>query len=391
LERRIDRGAIVAKSGDSVDRPEDGRVPVYEGKSYFCVPAGSGDTALIDEMLLESPMQGWVRLVFSLGGQGVPGAESGKNIILVKEKKTPHTPAALYALERMRLHIDGMPSDVVYLGLLRVRPAFRGKIAVLRDGFASIPFFTKAFDLPDRYFTSIGADNSPARRILEANLKLLPRYAFQGEMRSMAFATAIGRDYGLLETARDEDWPELEQFFNGLAKKCQYAPVLDKDVLIRHAGELNIQDFFLLRQNGRLRACLALWDRHRSRGINVAGYRQPLEALRPAYNLWAHVRGLPALPRPGIELRSIGLAFAALAPETMPLARQYLLEALHKARHLKKATTALIGLGAQNPLLETLGKLPHFSYFTRIESVDWHKQAPAPTSNLPVQPEIAPL
>jgi hypothetical protein len=374
-----------------VDRSNNERVPVYEGRNYICVPVGNDDSTLVDEMLLESPMQGWVRLVFSLGAQGLPEAKSEKNIILVKEKEPPHAAVALYALERMRLHIDSVPSDMVYLGLLRVRPAFRGKIAVLRDGFASIPYFTKVFGLPERYFTSIAADNSPARRILEASLKQLPRYAFQGEMRSMAFSTTLAKDYGLLETAQREDWPELEEFFNRLAKGFQYAPVLGKDTLTRHAGELNTQDFLLLRQNGRLCACLALWDRCKSRRMIATGYRQPLETLRPAYNLWAHLRRLPALPRPGAELRSVHLAFAAFAPEAMPLARQCLLDALHRARHVKETATVFMGLSAQSPLLEIFGKLPHFSYITRIESVDWDKDAPMqPSTSTPqVQPEIA--
>ncbi|MDR2208140.1 MAG: hypothetical protein LBE22_04120, partial [Azoarcus sp.] len=122
--------------------------------------------------------------------------------------------------------------------------------------------------------------------------------------------------------------------------------------------------------------------------IIVAGYRQPLEALRPAYNLWAHMRRLPSLPRPGTGLQSVGLAFAAFAPEAIPLARQCLREALYRARHVKKAATALIGLSAQNPLYGLLGKLPHTLYVTRIESVDWNKDAPTPVSPLPVQPEI---
>jgi hypothetical protein len=341
--------------------------------------------ALVNEILLESPMQGWVRLAFSLGTQCLPEAESGKSIILVKEKKPPHAAGGVYAIERMHLYVDGMPSEIAYLGLLRLRPAFRGKISTLRDGFASVPHFARGFGLPERYFTSIGADNFPARRILEAGLKQLPRYTFQGEMCTMAFSTAIGKDYGLLETARDEDWPELEEFFNNQARMFQYAPVLDAPA--RHAWNLGIQNFLLLRQNGQLSACLALWDRRHSRKITVAGYRQPLGALRPAYNLWSHMRGLPTLPRPGTELQSVNLAFMAFAPDAMPLARQCLLESLHKARHV--ATTALVGLNMQNPLFEIFGKLPHVSYVTRIESVDWDKDAPEPASALPVQPEIA--
>jgi len=363
-------------------------VPVYEGKSYTCVLAVSDDAAQVEEMLLESPMQGWVRLAFSLGPPGIPKAESDKNIVLVKENKPPHEPVALYAFERMRLYINGMPTDVVYLGLLRVRPAFRKRIAVLRDAFASIPYFTKALGLPERYFTSVGADNFPARRILETGLKQLPRYAFQGEMHSMAFSTALGKNYGLLETARNEDWSELEEFLNNQARKFQYAPVLGKIVLAQHTGEINIRDFLLLRQNGRLRACLALWG-CQSRPIIVAGYRQPLETLRPLYNVWARVRQLPALPQPGTELQSVSLAFTAFAPDAIPLARQCLLDALYRVRRTRRAATAITGLNVQNPLYEVFRKLPCSTYVTRIESVDWDKNAPAPTSSLAVQPEIA--
>jgi hypothetical protein len=118
-------------------------------------------------------------------------------------------------------------------------------------------------------------------------------------------------------------------------------------------------------------------------------YRQPLEALRPACNVWARIRGLPALPRPGAELQSVNLAFGAFAPEAMPLARQCLMEALYRARSERGASRAIIGLGAQNPLFGIIRKLPHFQYATRIESVDWDKSAPTPSSALPVQPEIA--
>ncbi len=374
-----------------MERPQTHATPVsYEGREYRCVPVNAQDAALIDALLRESPMQGWVRLRFSLGERpdavSQPSADT-RHIILIQEKRSPGRIAGLYALQAFPVYLDGRACRAVYLSFLRIRPEFRRRIAVLRDGYAAIPHFAAALGFPDDYFTSIAADNLPARRLLEADLRQLPRYTLQGEMRTLAFSTSLGKDYGLLQPATETDREELAAFYSRHAGFCQYAPVLDQECL--YGGGLGFPEFFFLRQNGVLAACLALWDRRDAHGITVDGYRAPLNWLRPAYNLYARCRGLPVLPKPGDDLHSIFISFAAFAPEALPLAGRCLREALYIARSRDHASTALMGVSPANPLCGLLEALPHHVYETRIHSVDWRKDDPALRYSGLVQPEIA--
>jgi hypothetical protein len=361
----------------------------YQGATYFCAPAVESDAVLLDSFLRENPMQGWVRVGFSRGPEA-HGDPLGKRqlMVCIRPKKEPQQCAAIYALQPLPVYCPGGEHQAVYLSLLRVGRAFRGRIAVLRDGYAAIPYFSRQLGWPDRYFTSIVWDNLPARRLLEAGLKQLPRYTPQEKLHTLVFSTSAGKNFRLLERSDESYLPEIAAFYREQAEGTLYAPVLDC-CLQQDGTGLAPKDFYTVRSNGKITACLALWDRRRVRRITIGGYRSPLHLLRPVDNLWARAGKLPVLPGPGEELDAIFIAFAAFSPSAAPSAAQVIREVLYYARHEYSARTAMLGLSARNPLLDTVKTLPHACYTTVIEAVDWRKEEAAPEHAGLVQPEIA--
>ena len=231
-------------------------------------------------------------------------------------------------------------------------------------------------------------DNLPARRLLEAGLRALPRYTPLGELHTLILSSALGRESHLLTRADAAQWPEVVAFYNRMMRDVPYAPVLG-DAFLREGTGLAVEDFHILRRGDRVAGSLALWDRRTSRRILVEGYRPPLHVLRPAVNLWARLCGRPSLPAPGHELEMGYAAFLAVEPEFHSLAGDMLREALFLARRHYGLRGLLLGLAPHGSLWPVLSRLPHTAYTTCIEHVAWPEGEPAPVPCAPVQPEIA--
>lgn len=376
----------------------DGLIP-YEGSISVCVPASKRDMPLVNAILHESPMEGWVRIIFAKGEGFVSGESAQKQrIILVKPKKRPHECAAIFAMQSYAVFYDGKAEQAVYLSLLRLRPAFRGRVSYLKDGYASIPHFVKQLGWPERYFTSIAEDNAPAQRLLKSGLSFLPRYSSLGRLTTMVFSTALGKQYGLLQRAAREDGEEIAIFFKTMNKNVQYAPVLTfaaKKALGEETqsgpdgSPIIPENFYVIRQNGAIAACLAVWNRQREQQVIIDGYRHPLRLARPFYNIWARLRKLPCLPAPGSIFGGVFIAYAAFAPSALPLAAQAVREALYYARREHGAASAMLGLSEDSALAPYLAALPRTAYATCIEDVSWDKKTPPTRNANPVQPEIA--
>ena len=364
-------------------------LPPYEGREYRCVPAGRDEAAEVADILRRTSMQGWVRTVFAPGPDAARDPFRREQLtVCIRQRSGKGVCVAVYALHRFLVQYAGRGQEAVYLGLLRVLPEYRGSRGIFRDGFSAIPHFVRHLGWPERYFTSIAVDNLPARRLLEAGLRSLPRYTPLGELHTLIFSCALGRGSHLLTRADAAQWPEVVAFYNRMMRDVPYAPVLG-EAFLREGTGLAVEDFHILRREGRVAGCLALWDRRTSRRILVEGYRPPLHALRPAVNLWARLCGRPSLPAPGHALEMGYAAFLAVEPEFHSLAGGMLREALFLARRHYGLRGLLLGLAPHGSLWPVLSRLPHTAYTTCIEHVAWPHGEAVPASCVPVQPEIA--
>jgi hypothetical protein len=150
-----------------------------------------------------------------------------------------------------------------------------------------------------------------------------------------------------------------------------------------------LADFWLLKDGNALRGCLAIWDQRRFKQTVVRGYRFPLNKLRVAYNLLAGIRGKLKLPAPNQKIDQVFLSFVAFSESAQQMAVEVVKEGLRLAAQ-KGALVGTLGLSAQSPLIASLkAALPHESYRTRIETVNWSDADRLALDDRPVQPEIA--
>jgi len=265
----------------------------------------------------------------------------------------------MYTASVMPVHLNGTPTQLGYLGGLRVNPHHRRRIRYLREGYASIGRFAPA-GVP-WWFTVVAAENEGARRLLEAGVPGLPPYHPQGDYVTFALPVSRGKRRGLWQRATAE---EIVPLYNKAAANFQYSPVLDSAIAQQlacfKAGD----------------AVAALWDQRAFKQIVARRYRTP--ALIPLYNAYARIARRIPLPREGGALDQTFIAFLSMPPDYALL--QDLLS------HCETPAASL-GVHANSPLIPVIERFKPVRYPARIYAVTFNG-AP-PSSTLPAQPEAA--
>ena len=348
------------------------------------------DDRTIRDLLRKNDMDSWARMSIErepsfFQGENLVGQSSA---VIAYMTDAPEQVIGTYAMAEQQTHVNGRPMDTAYLGALRVNPEYRHKIRFLKNGFASV----RALSGIDRLttFTSVAIENSVARRLLEANLRGMPRYTPVGDFDSMGFSTRQGEPVELLQPAVPGDIPSLVEFFNASAASYQFSPVLSRQWLASLTGSfgLRLDDFWLLKNGQDVCGCIAIWDQRSFKQIVSRGYRFPLNLLRGSYNLYARLTGRLALPRPGKQLEQVFLSFFALGKQAGDSANAVVREALTIARR-KGAQVGTLGLSAQNPLGHRLRQsLRANVYRSCIETVHWADGAEPALDTRSPQPEV---
>ncbi|MDJ0807225.1 MAG: hypothetical protein QNJ78_10370 [Gammaproteobacteria bacterium] len=366
----------------------------YRAGNLIIRHATPADDTGLQKILKANPMAGWIRLTLERS----PSYFAGENllgtsrVVIGEDATRPGESIGMYHTTFLPVFINGEKRQAGYLGELRVNPSYRNRLSILKHGFNSIrPLNRPESDATKIWFTSLASDNHRARRLLEARHPSLPRYQPLGEIQTLAISVRQRRRPKLLQAARRADIPRLCEFYNRQASRYQFAPCLEPAWFthLSPAQGLGIEDFWLLKNNGDIQACIALWDQRTIKQTMVQGYRFPLNILRPLVNLNMYLQGRPLLPRSGRLVESVILAFFAIAPSAEPDVLVVLREALHIATE-KNAKIGLLGLSIGNPLLPRLSKaLDPIIYRTCIETVSWPEEASTQLDELLVQPEIA--
>lgn len=286
----------------------------------------------------------------------------------------------MYLCAEHPVHIDGQPVTFGYLGGLRVNPAFRHRLRVLREGYASIRELSGA---PGRdvWYTSVATENKPARRLLEARLRGLPLYVAQGELLTLALPRARGKRLGLWRRPKADEVELMCNVHNAAAARYQLSPALTPK-----QAETIGADFFVREVRERISGCMALWNQQAYKQVVARAYRQPLATALPLYNVWARLTGQIALPRLNQQLDQRFLAFFAPgtedASEIIPLIRD--------ALAISASEVLTLGLHATHPALPTLIRTFRPAiYRTTVYAVCFDQ--PPTWDGRPVQPEVAVL
>ncbi|HKS25049.1 MAG TPA: hypothetical protein VJZ76_19800 [Thermoanaerobaculia bacterium] len=311
--------------------------------------ATPADDAVVRALLRETAMPSWADMA-------IEREPSSYDWAVVAEENDDVI--GVYIASVIPAHVDGNPQRLGYLGGLRVRPEHRRRIRHLREGYASVPALAQ--EKVPWWFTTIGADNEAARRLLEAGVRGLPQYHFRGEYVTFALPTSRGRRRGIWRRGADV------ALHNDLAAQFQCSPVLNDETVDR------IGNFFIC--DGGV---AALWDQRAFKRIVAARYRTP--SLIPLYNAYAKLARRIPLPRQGQALDHTFIAFFAMRTPSV--------EAIEDLLSHCTTPIATIGMHAENPLREIVQRFKPMSTRSRVYAVAF--DGSVPPNGRPAQPEAA--
>lgn len=304
-----------------------------------------------------------------LGGPHLEGER--QDIIIARDTATG---AAVGLCERVvrPSTVGGAVVDLPYLGALRILPSHRHRIAILRGGFALLrEECTRTSDFPVA-FTSITSDNTAARRLLTAGVRGLPRYSPLCEYSTFALRPRTAAPDPQVAEAGAADLAPLAAFLGEAMAGRDLAPVWTAPRL-RALG--NGARLLVLREEGAITGCIAVWDQRAMRQARLVDGPPLLRRLRGPANLAFRLAGLPALPAVGAMIDQVFLSLVA-ARGDCPARFTRLLRAGLGAAQACGAGAAMLGLPTAHPWRTALrDTVRAIEYRTSLYAVVWPDQA----------------
>jgi hypothetical protein len=277
-----------------------------------------------------------------------------------------------------RLYVDGQPENVGYLGSLRGDPAERNGFGLLR-GYRY--FRDLEGTMPVRFYLStIMEDNHAARRILTSRHAGLPQYHEVGLYRTLAFPLIRRRKPkadSRLQIVHGEQVgaAAIVAFLNTVGPEKQFFPVYDAEDIESSTGllrGLRLSDFRVALAGDRIAGVMAGWDQCAFRQHRVTGYSGVLRKLRPVLNLASKCLGAALFPSPGRPVQSFYAACIAIAANDAAVFRALLRHMLYEM-HGQGRDALMVGLAANDPLLEAAQAWWHVTLSSRIYAVTWEE------------------
>lgn len=331
-----------------------------KSRRYYCDVASSGDDDEI-RRLLRYPMPG--RVALSL--QQEPNHRLAADIqgdkrleVVVRDRQAVHHIAGYGERSVRNLWINGESKRVGYLGGLRCDGVLRVAYRVLGTALADLSHDRTreevTFDL-----TSIMADNTAMRQVMERGLPGLPQYVPVGEMVTLTLRAARQRHELPISVrpATREDMPLLVERLATHGQKYNALPVwTEKDllspILCRDLEARNL----LIKWNGdRIAGCLAVWDQRAFKQIVVHDLTPSLRQMRWCINAVSKVTGHPAIPPPNSELPMVYASHMAFDEHDLPTITA-LLDAARMIACNANAKLLSFGLPASHALVSRIQK-----------------------------------
>lgn len=254
--------------------------------------------------------------------------------------------------------VNGERARLGYLGQLRRAPPATGRLHLLAEGFDLLDQTRREDELPGD-LTSILADNTTARGLLERGLPRLPVYQPLGRLVTLILRSRRGGGSARpgVRIATAADLPAIAACLQENGRRFQLAPLWTPADLASEARcrGLCATDFSLAMDGERLIGCLALWDQRGFKQTVVAGYAPALGRSRRLLNLALALAGRPRLPPPGSTLALAYLSHLAVDGDREDVALALVSSALALARR-RGLDYAALALAEGNPLLPAVAR-----------------------------------
>jgi hypothetical protein len=342
--------------------------------------ATPADDAELRHVLAATPMPGLISVSYrrepSYFGAAVVSGDFHQ-VLAVRDAEAGRI-AGFVSRSVRSMFVNGRPEPIGYLSALRALPEYRNRgllargIAYLRrlhaDGRAKI------------YLATIAEGNDEAIRILTSGRTGLPTFYPAGTYLGLAIPIPTRRSGEIsragdvtIHSARPEDLPEIVEFLRTWGPRRQFFPEY-RDADFFHDGatfkDLDAGDILLARRKDQLIGTIGSWEQHGFKQSIVEGYSTALKWVAPVYNLWAWVRGRPAIPRPGSELRYLTAAIPVVADDDEAIFLTLVRAVLAKASGGGQQYL-MLGLHERDPLLPAARKLGGRTYAGRLYLACW--------------------
>jgi hypothetical protein len=343
--------------------------------------AGPGDDADLRHILAATPMPGAISVSF----QREPSYFAGGRVdgrfrqVLAARRLDTSQLVAFGCRSIMPRFVNGRAEAIGYLSTLRILREHR-KRGLMARGHA----YLRRLHRDGRtglYLVTIAEGNRMAEELLTSGRANLPRYHSAGRFHPIAMPMpTAGRprrpraDDGIqVRPARREELPQIVEWLRAEGPRRQFFPLYERGDFDGADGlfkDLRLDDLLIAWRETRIVGTLAAWDQTGFRQTVVQSYGRLLGALRPVYDAWARWRGRPALPAPGVPIRSLTASLPVVHGDD-PRVFAALVDAI-RARAAGRYLYLMLGLHESDPLLAAVRRWEATWYTTRLYLACWN-------------------
>jgi len=350
------------------------------------------------KLLRENPLSGEIRVSLEREPNAFHAAKTSGDAYQLMLAVAGEGQQVIASGSRFELtaYINGTPRQIGYFGELRTDGGLRQRRRLMLGSYRTMRRYHESGNVP-YYLTTIVAENTAARRLLEASLADMPTYQPLEAMVTFTIPARAGarrrRSSRHIERGTESQLGVIADAMAQHGPAYQFHPVWTEQVLRSkdRCRGLTPEDYFLCREGDRLLGCLALWDQRSFKQTVIHGYSKRLGRARPLINVVAPLLSRPRLPSPGARLESGFLSHVAVDPDDeqtlLALVGNACQEAL--ARGLDYV---MIAFAERNPLANMIRKqFPCHEYVSMIYVVYWEdgEVAASQFDNRIPHPEVA--
>jgi len=350
------------------------------------------------KLLRENPVSGNIRVSLEREPNAFHAAAVTGDVyqfVLAYVNRQPE-PAGFGARFELDAYINGRVQRIGYLSELRSAGGFKFRRNLLLEAYRAMRKHHELGNTP-YYLTTIIADNTAARRLLEAGLSDMPTYSPLEMMATLTIPARSGArvraNPGKIQPASHDQLPALAAALARCGQHYQFYPAWPENILFSsdRCRGLSVQDFLVCHDGGGLKGCLALWDQRSFKQTVIRGYSKQLSRLRPAHNLFSPLFGRPRLPAPGARLESGFLSHLVVDPDDHSTIVSLMSQACRNAVQ-RGLDYVMIGVAERNPICATIRQnFSCHSYLSMIYLVYWEdgKDEAGKLDNRIAHPELA--
>lgn len=311
--------------------------------------------------LMSLPMEGAIRVTMERSPDYFAGVQVQSTEPEVYKMQDLHSDqiAACWSVGHHSVYIQGKAVKAIYLSDARIQPKFRKGLlfgrglkwldqylrehpypalaVIVRDNYDALDFFVNR-PLSKKISTILGDYESPAiylKQKMNLKFKDIPSYE--------------------IIRAQSSHIQEIQKFIEQEGSQKNFFPCyhLTSQFNTAFFKALNIENFYLLKSGGEIRAMAGCWDQCSFKHTRIMGYSGLLAKIRKVYNGIQKLSGGFQLPSPGTTLNYFHL-HTPLAQNNDPKWFAPLLHHIYNDHCGVGYDYFMVGFDARDPLLNCL-------------------------------------